>query len=972
MIEPNRPDIPWYRRQPTYDLLVALVVLTGVLGNLTAIYRNVTARDEAYAVAATIGDANRDAILLSRYWQDVQTSAAHLQMLAADVSRARMEGDNVVMNRALADLRVAVAASMPGIRRVMEADAQGVPIWSTWPTPLPGSLTSSDLIPPPPPGRDIFTADSPSIPGYPGRSLWLIKTRRAPNGTVQGLYVVAFDMALAQAIIQEAVHRDGDIATVTRDHQIVVARSDGKNIGRGPVSGPAAYERPTGTDYYVRRGPSPIDGRQRIAVMRDVPGGDLSIVVGVDEQNALSGLHARQPRQSAVFMLLCGLIVAAAVMILLQRQRSREIARAGQHATARGAADQMLREIAARSPDIMAVLDRDLRYIYINDAIRDHLGAEPSSFIGRKIGSRVMRDEIVRLTQTMGDMVSSREARTVTFPMLRADETTVWMEFVLSPIRLPDEDGVLQGCWLYTGRDVTARRNAEEGLRLAHEELKLILDNLPIQFYRIDPKARIYDPVTLLPTNRGSLLGYSAALSRDLNFISGLVHPDDRHIYAGFAKSLADNRTGLAEYRMRHADGHYIWLRTYAVVSARPGGGDEVIGYSQDITAEKAAEARAEAERIAAERALREVHEDLRMMTDNVPGFLYRSAWRGDDQVRLLIASDKAENLFGFTKEDWAQPGFYQSRVHPDDADKSVAFRQTILVTGEARMEIRLLPRNGPYVWLRIVASCQTQPDGLHVSVGFALDVTAEKEQAEKLAEARQLLAIGELASGIGHELGQPLMAIALAAQNAARGLARNPADTARALEKLERIQEMTDRAGDIIAKMRELGHPERQKTARIDPREVVASALSVTADRLERDGIRTEIALPEDLPRVVVAPLLFQQALINLIANAADAYRELPPGAATDRIIAISAHTADRKLVLRVSDRAGGIPDDLAGRIFEPFFTTKRDQHGTGLGLALAHRIIHGAGGELTVRTENGGSVFEITLPAAGPDSAA
>ena len=106
------------------------------------------------------------------------------------------------------------------------------------------------------------------------------------------------------------------------------------------------------------------------------------------------------------------------------------------------------------------------------------------------------------------------------------------------------------------------------------------------------------------------------------------------------------------------------------------------------------------------------------------------------------------------------------------------------------------------------------------------------------------------------------------------------------------------------------------------------------------------------------------EQVLINLISNAIDAYEML--GNDVPREVTVNGSVADDHVVLRVTDRAGGIPPHLLSRIFEPFFTTKPPGKGTGLGLALAFGTVVEMGGTITAGNENGGAVFEIRLPKA------
>ena len=142
----------------------------------------------------------------------------------------------------------------------------------------------------------------------------------------------------------------------------------------------------------------------------------------------------------------------------------------------------------------------------------------------------------------------------------------------------------------------------------------------------------------------------------------------------------------------------------------------------------------------------------------------------------------------------------------------------------------------------------------------------------------------------------------------------------------------------------------------------VLESALEILSHKLR--GCRVLQDVPKDLPAVAGWPIPLEQVLINLISNALDAYEAAPPE--VERLVTVKAEVQEDTVVLRVSDRAGGIPQHVLPRVFEPFFTTKPPGKGTGLGLGLAYGAIAEMGGTITAANENGGAVFEIRLPKA------
>lgn len=255
----------------------------------------------------------------------------------------------------------------------------------------------------------------------------------------------------------------------------------------------------------------------------------------------------------------------------------------------------------------------------------------------------------------------------------------------------------------------------------------------------------------------------------------------------------------------------------------------------------------------------------------------------------------------------------------------------------------------------------------------LALMTERDRARAAQLAQASKLAQLGELATGMAHELNQPLTAITLAAQNAQRQLKRETPDITALSGRLDRIIAMAGRASTVIDHMRIFGRMGGEATGPISVTAALRGARDLLAFKLERHRIQVEEILPEQLPPVIGQAVPLEQVLVNLIANACDAYGELPTGeAASPRLVTIAALVAGDRVRITVRDAAGGIPPDVLPRIFAPFFTTKPVGQGTGLGLSISYGIINDMGGTLTAASADGGSTFTITLPVApGPPSA-
>ncbi|MBV2358368.1 two-component sensor histidine kinase [Thalassococcus sp. CAU 1522] len=253
---------------------------------------------------------------------------------------------------------------------------------------------------------------------------------------------------------------------------------------------------------------------------------------------------------------------------------------------------------------------------------------------------------------------------------------------------------------------------------------------------------------------------------------------------------------------------------------------------------------------------------------------------------------------------------------------------------------------------------------------GFALRVVGRQRAKVRAAEARAELsgletrlthasrvnALGEMASGMAHELTQPLTAI-LAQAQAARHLAAR-GDTDRVAQILEDVVGQTRRASAILERLRTWTRPRARNAEPIDLRDCIRVAETLLAGQAAELGARLNLTMPPTPLTVEGDRVELEQVLFNLMRNALDAVAE-SSGA---REVAVDASPDGEMAVIDVSDTGPGIRPDVRDRLFTPFVTTR--ESGTGLGLALSHRLVERAGGDLTVIETREGARFRISLP--------
>jgi C4-dicarboxylate-specific signal transduction histidine kinase len=240
-----------------------------------------------------------------------------------------------------------------------------------------------------------------------------------------------------------------------------------------------------------------------------------------------------------------------------------------------------------------------------------------------------------------------------------------------------------------------------------------------------------------------------------------------------------------------------------------------------------------------------------------------------------------------------------------------------------------------------------------------------------QLIQTSKLASLGTLASGVAHELNQPLAIIRGIAQQTIQMLSREdglpPAASPTLLEDMRLIERQTQRMSQIIMHLRTFARKPRADSEPMNLNEVARNALILLREQLHQRGVELIEEYAPNLPPVLGEPNALEQVVINLLTNARDALENQPDGQVVIRTR--TAREGEREWVeLCVQDNGAGIPPDLRSQIFDPFFTTKEPGKGTGLGLAISLEIAQKHGGTLLLGEPLGGrgALFILRLPAS------
>lgn len=235
-------------------------------------------------------------------------------------------------------------------------------------------------------------------------------------------------------------------------------------------------------------------------------------------------------------------------------------------------------------------------------------------------------------------------------------------------------------------------------------------------------------------------------------------------------------------------------------------------------------------------------------------------------------------------------------------------------------------------------------------------DFTASKS---RLVQTNKLSSLGEIASGIAHEINQPLQVICIHADMCQESLQEQNyglVDTSfrTILSQVDRIEKIVKQVGSFAR------DSEQDKYRRETPAAIFENVINIIINQCNQEGVELRQVLPSSLPSILCNKTQIEQVLVNILINAKDAVEDCD-----EKIVFIKAHDKQGKLYIEISDTGTGIELSKLDDIFTPFYTTKALGRGTGLGLSISYSIIHQHKGELEVSSEIGkGSTFTVILP--------
>lgn len=339
------------------------------------------------------------------------------------------------------------------------------------------------------------------------------------------------------------------------------------------------------------------------------------------------------------------------------------------------------------------------------------------------------------------------------------------------------------------------------------------------------------------------------------------------------------------------------------------------------------------------------------------------------DGARVLSVSDNFEEVWGASRSILTSGSLsgFMANVLPEDRDRVLSDFHTHLESEEFDLEFRVQDQQGEirWMWLRMSRFEDETADRLLLMI--ADDITDKKQVEERersqevaLVSKARALAVVDLASGVAHEINNPLTIIVGRAAELRRRILKGEATPENQIETIDKISNTALRIADIVKSLKSLARHDRGAGFQATAFAAIANEIAdLSSERFKAHDVALEIVPPPDGLMAEINPTLISQAILNLANNALDAVSDLK-----ERWVRVDFSDDDDSVYIGVTDSGSGIPIKIRSRIFDPFFTTKAPNKGTGLGLSLSMSIAAHHDGALRLDTLHAHTRFVLQIP--------
>ena len=489
-------------------------------------------------------------------------------------------------------------------------------------------------------------------------------------------------------------------------------------------------------------------------------------------------------------------------------------------------------------------------------------------------------------------------------------------------------------------RDITERKRAEEALTDEATKRRILIEQSRDGIVVLDENGKVYE----VNQRFAEILGYSLEEAHQL-YVWDWDTQWTREQLLEMVRSV--DATGDhfdTQHRRKDGTSCDVEISTNGAVFA---GQKLVFCVCRDIT-----------ERKQAEEAMRGSEEKYRLLVENASEAIIVV-----QDGALKFANPQATELSGYSKDELLSKLFTEF-VHPDDREIAAKYYLATLQSEEVPRGflLRIIAKDGNILWAEVTRVLITW-EGKPAALGLLNDITERKQAEEekrdmeqKAQVASRLATVGLLASGVGHEINNPLTAVVGYSQLLMQE--DLPEDIK---EQLAAINEGAQRVANIVKKLLAFARHKKPERTYASINTTMATTLDLLAHQLKTSNIEVNLQLDPDLPWTVADIGQLQQVFLNLVINAETEMR-LAHGKGE---LSIKTEKTDNTIRVSFKDDGPGIAKNNLDKIFDPFFTTREVGEGTGLGLSICHEIMADQAGTIHAESKPGkGATFIVQLP--------
>lgn len=590
---------------------------------------------------------------------------------------------------------------------------------------------------------------------------------------------------------------------------------------------------------------------------------------------------------------------------------------------------------------------------FVNPAMEELLELDHLAMVGRKWYNALSVDEFRRVKPFWDAYITTRQTFKETTQLIRKNGSSFWCMIQFSPAYRSDGSVDFH---VGTITDVSNFKNVESEfvdiqskLEMTNLQLKALIDHMAEGVTVVDGDGNLTDAN---PAAR-RILGLDSNLKRnnahDPNW--NAIREDGSAYSSNERPAMRALHTGVPQMNQIMGIGQnskVSWLRVSAVPLFEPGNPKAVKALTtfSDITETK---------------VLEEHNASIRQRLQIGMEAMKFGIWDWDLVKDALVWDDYMYQVFCIDPADFtgSYDAFTRVLVAEDLARLNEELRECwIKKRTEFSGEFRIVRKSGEVRQIRANATCFYDEFGKVLRmVGANWDVTHEREQEAKLIHGSKMSSLGEMSSGIAHEINNPLTII-LGRAYVMQALVKGLPESEKLLEGLEKIRVNSERIAKIIKGLRAFARDgEKDPHENIVVKSLVEDALSLCASKIKGADIVIDVVDPEAMT-IRGSSSQMSQVLVNLISNAIDAVESLP-----ERWVKINTEVVGDRVRISIIDSGHGVLESVRDKMMQPFFTTKPVGKGTGLGLSISSGIMKSHNGVLGIDEKNPNTCFYIEI---------